>query len=68
MHKSYDWNDDYSYSYSHNVRNNKMSDNKTGGKNANVNHYCNNCGKCGHLFSNCIVPITSLGVIAFRKK
>lgn len=31
-------------------------------------HYCNNCGKYGHLFSSCIVPITSLGVIAFRKK
>lgn len=30
--------------------------------------YCNNCGKYGHLFSNCIVPITSLGIIAFRKK
>ncbi len=31
-------------------------------------HYCNNCGKYGHLFSNCIVPITSLGIIVFRKK
>jgi ADP-ribose pyrophosphatase YjhB (NUDIX family) len=30
--------------------------------------YCNNCGKHGHLFSNCIVPITSLGIIACRKK
>ena len=30
--------------------------------------YCNNCGKYGHLFSNCVLPITSLGVIAFRKK
>jgi ADP-ribose pyrophosphatase YjhB (NUDIX family) len=30
--------------------------------------YCNNCGKYGHLFSNCIVPITSLGIIACRKK
>jgi ADP-ribose pyrophosphatase YjhB (NUDIX family) len=45
-----------------------MSDNKIGGKGANSNHYCNNCGKSGHLFSNCIVPITSLGIIAFRKK
>lgn len=72
MHKSYDWNDDYSYSHHHshnnNGRNNKMIDNKNGGKNTNGSHYCNNCGKCGHLFSNCIVPITSLGIIAFRKK
>lgn len=30
--------------------------------------YCNNCGKYGHLFSNCVVPITSLGIIACRKK
>jgi ADP-ribose pyrophosphatase YjhB (NUDIX family) len=30
--------------------------------------YCNNCGKYGHLFSSCVVPITSLGIIAFRKK
>ena len=30
--------------------------------------YCNNCGKYGHLFSNCIVPITSLGIIACRNK
>jgi len=31
----------------------------------NIN-YCNNCGKTGHLFHNCKMPITSLGVIAFR--
>jgi ADP-ribose pyrophosphatase YjhB (NUDIX family) len=30
--------------------------------------HCNNCGKYGHLFSNCVLPITSLGIIAFRKK
>lgn len=40
--------------------------------NANVaqhaQQYCNNCGKHGHLFSNCVVPITSLGIIACRKK
>lgn len=65
MHISYDWNNDYNYG--HSGRNNKMSDNKTGGKSANINHYCINCGKSGHLFSNCIVPITSLGIIAFRK-
>lgn len=30
------------------------------------NNYCNNCGKSGHIYSNCSVPITSIGVIAFR--
>jgi ADP-ribose pyrophosphatase YjhB (NUDIX family) len=29
-------------------------------------NYCNNCGKSGHIYSNCSVPITSIGVIAFR--
>ena len=33
----------------------------------NKNTHCNNCGKPGHLFSNCKMPITSSGVIAFRK-
>ena len=33
--------------------------------NKNIN--CNNCNKPGHLFSNCKMPITSSGVIAFRK-
>lgn len=33
-----------------------------------TSQYCNNCGKYGHLFSSCIVPITSLGIIACRKK
>tara|TARA_B100000965_G_scaffold81362_1_gene65063 strand:+ start:2385 stop:3188 length:804 start_codon:yes stop_codon:yes gene_type:complete len=31
------------------------------------NTYCNNCGRVGHLFHQCKIPITSLGVIAFRK-
>jgi 8-oxo-dGTP pyrophosphatase MutT (NUDIX family) len=30
-------------------------------------HYCNNCGKQGHSFHQCKVPITSFGVIVFRK-
>jgi ADP-ribose pyrophosphatase YjhB (NUDIX family) len=30
------------------------------------NNYCNNCGKQGHLFNQCKIPITSIGVIAFR--
>ena len=37
--------------------------NSNGGGNGN---YCNNCGKSGHIYSNCSVPITSIGVIAFR--
>ena len=32
--------------------------------NRNVN--CNNCGKFGHLFHQCKIPITSVGMIAFR--
>jgi ADP-ribose pyrophosphatase YjhB (NUDIX family) len=34
----------------------------------NMSNYCNNCGKYGHLFSSCLVPITSIGIIACRKK
>lgn len=29
--------------------------------------FCNNCGKKGHLFHHCKMPITSVGIIAFRK-
>ncbi len=28
--------------------------------------FCNNCGKIGHLFHQCKVPITSIGIIALR--
>lgn len=28
--------------------------------------FCNNCGKIGHLFHQCKLPITSIGVICFR--
>jgi 8-oxo-dGTP pyrophosphatase MutT (NUDIX family) len=28
--------------------------------------YCNNCGKPGHIYNQCKIPITSFGVIAFR--
>ena len=31
------------------------------------NNFCNNCGKIGHLFHQCKIPITSIGVIAIRK-
>ena len=29
--------------------------------------FCNNCGKIGHLFHQCKLPITSIGIIAIRK-
>jgi 8-oxo-dGTP pyrophosphatase MutT (NUDIX family) len=41
-------------------------------KKGNFNHpfkhndVCNNCGKLGHLFRHCKLPITSFGVIQFR--
>lgn len=35
---------------------------KTNNKLANM---CNNCGKYGHLFHQCCLPITSCGIIAF---
>lgn len=28
--------------------------------------YCNNCGKAGHMYHQCKIPITSIGIIAFR--
>jgi len=31
-----------------------------------MNNYCNNCGKTGHLYHQCKLPITSFGIIAFR--
>jgi len=31
-------------------------------------HFCNNCGKQGHLFSHCKKPVTSIGIIAFKKE
>jgi 8-oxo-dGTP pyrophosphatase MutT (NUDIX family) len=30
-------------------------------------NFCNNCGKVGHYFQDCKTPITSLGIVAFRK-
>ena len=32
----------------------------------NRNNNCNNCGKTGHLFHQCKIPVTSIGMIAFR--
>lgn len=34
---------------------------------SNKNIFCNNCRKYGHLFNKCKSPITSYGVILFRK-
>ena len=34
----------------------------------NKNNLCNNCGKQGHLFHQCKLPITSCGIILFRKR
>lgn len=30
------------------------------------NNFCNNCGKQGHLFHQCKLPITSYGIVLFR--
>ena len=32
-------------------------------KNTNI---CNNCGKQGHMFNQCKLPIISYGIIVFR--
>ena len=34
--------------------------------NSYYDSFCNNCGKNGHLFHQCKIPITSFGIIAFR--
>ena len=34
--------------------------------NKNINSLCNNCGKHGHLFHQCKLPITSYGIVLFR--
>jgi 8-oxo-dGTP pyrophosphatase MutT (NUDIX family) len=35
----------------------------------NINtNACNNCGKVGHMFHQCKLPITSYGIIAYRYK
>lgn len=36
-------------------------------KNSKNNNFCNNCGRIGHLFHQCKNPITSIGIITFRK-
>tara|TARA_Y100000816_G_C26102352_1_gene584621 strand:- start:1844 stop:2596 length:753 start_codon:yes stop_codon:yes gene_type:complete len=32
----------------------------------NYNYFCNNCGKVGHLFNDCKMPITSIGIICVK--
>lgn len=31
------------------------------------NIYCNNCGKRGHSFNKCMLPITSIGIVCYRE-
>ena len=31
-----------------------------------TDQYCNNCGKQGHLYHQCKIPITSVGLVTFR--
>ena len=33
----------------------------------NKYNFCNNCGKLGHLFHQCKLPITSIGIIVWKK-
>ena len=48
-------------------RNNYSNRSTENGDNQNQELICNNCGKYGHLFYICKIPITSIGVIAFRR-
>ena len=44
--------------------------NKNTNTNTNITtntNVCNNCGKQGHMFHQCKLPITSYGIIAFRE-
>jgi ADP-ribose pyrophosphatase YjhB (NUDIX family) len=44
-----------------------MNNLSTNGNTNNFDNYCNNCGKYGHLFHQCKLPITSIGIIAYKK-
>jgi len=43
-----------------------VSINKTKQDNKMNENYCNNCGKVGHYYHNCKMPITSIGIVVFR--
>ena len=43
----------------------KKHNGKNNGKN---NLYCGNCGKFGHIYRRCTAPITSLGIICYKKE
>jgi len=32
----------------------------------NRNQHCTNCGLSGHIFRNCLSPVTSYGIIAIK--
>jgi 8-oxo-dGTP pyrophosphatase MutT (NUDIX family) len=55
----------YQYQYQHQYQNQQISQ-KLGAtiKSANM---CNNCGKYGHMFHQCSLPVTSCGIIAFTE-
>lgn len=62
------------YSYSQNSgnrfdKNNKFDNLRSFKSNQSntSNNYCSNCGKNGHLYHQCKQPITSIGIISFRK-
>jgi|SaaInlStandDraft_5_1057022.scaffolds.fasta_scaffold00804_5 ADP-ribose pyrophosphatase YjhB (NUDIX family) len=60
-----------SFINNHNNHNNHYinNDNTTVGHTGHVNKgftFCNNCGKGGHLYHQCKMPITSIGVITVR--
>ena len=58
-----------SFFYEKNKTNKMNKTNKNNTINTYHNHninICNNCGKPGHLFHQCKMPITSIGIIVFR--
>ena len=65
----------YNTTNGHNTRAQQFnnSDTYNGGhsqvtQNRTYNNFCNNCGKNGHVFHTCKHPITSIGIIIFRKQ
>jgi 8-oxo-dGTP pyrophosphatase MutT (NUDIX family) len=47
--------------------NQNQNQNQNHNLNSHKNNICNNCGKQGHLFHQCKLPITSYGIILYRK-